>query len=701
MTSETETSSQELGTEIDDFFKPEGKLSRTLPQYEYREQQLQIARSVAAAAEAGEILFIEAGTGIGKSLSYLVPLILRAVQESKKLFIATGTKTLQHQLIDKELPFLKKRLGLDFSYALCLGAENYLCERRLADCASSQNQDLFGSAGEIGSLKDWASRCRAGLRSELDFPVSAQAWYHVCRIPELCSRQDCGKGGECFYQSARRRLLRAEVLVGNHHLLLANLRSGWEYLPACQMLVIDEAHAFEAVATDSLGIEFSDRALRRVWEGLRGRDGEGCLIGSLHELRLDTRQELLHQIREVELRFQETFHWFHDKVLSGEPRIVVEPETAALGLNHFVGPLSALVASLNLVSKRIGEEQKALDCAGYASRLERTLQEAKAVLNLEEEAPWLLWAEELVNRSKALIEAGSATAAFHATPIEPGEILDEKLYPAFETTALVSATLSTAGDFGPIQSKLGARGARVRTETHPSPFNTQENLLVYAPKNLPEPAKFDEYLFAVANEIANLVSAARGGTFVLCTSFKAMDGLHERYLDNISAQSNKRGGARGAGEGPPDAIFKQGEASREKILEQFRKSKKPVLFGAATFWQGVDVPGKALELVVLTRLPFQVPDDPVLEAKIKRCRERGGNPFYEIQVPHAVMLFRQGVGRLLRSHTDRGVVALLDSRITTKSYGKIFLDSLPPCGIVSEMEPVARFFAGHSGSSIA
>lgn len=689
--------SQDLAEALEEFFKPGGKLSRTLPRYEHRDQQLEIARSVAAAAEAGEILLVEAGTGIGKSLSYLVPLILRAVHESKKLFVATGTKTLQHQLVEKELPFLKKHLGVDFSYALCLGAENYLCERRLADCAVSESRDLFGGPGEIGSLADWASRCRAGLRSELDFPLSPQAWYHVCRIPELCARQDCGKGGECFYQKARRRQLRADVLVGNHHLLLANLRSGWEYLPACQMLVVDEAHGFESVATDSLGIEFSDRALRRVWEGLRGKEGEGCLIGSLHELRLETRQELLNQVREVEQRLQETFHWFQDKVLSGEPRIVVEAETAALGLNHFVGPLSGLVASLNLISKRIEEEQKALDCAGYASRLERTLQEAKAILDLDDGDPWLLWAEELVPRSKSLVET-AATAAFHATPIEPGEILDEKLYPAFETTTLVSATLSTAGDFGPIQSKLGALGPKARTESHPSPFNTRENLLVYTPSNVPEPSRFDEYIFAVANELSNLVGAAQGGTFVLCTSFKAMDALHDRFLENLSARPALAESSGETGGGRPDAILKQGEASREKILDQFKKSKKPVLFGATTFWQGVDVPGKALELVVITRLPFQVPDDPVLEAKIKRCRERGGNPFYEIQVPHAVMLFRQGVGRLLRSHTDRGVVAVMDSRVTAKPYGKTFLDSLPPCRIVSELEAVVRFFSGNPRS---
>lgn len=689
-----------LSEGIGEFFAERGILSRTLPRYEFRPQQLEMALAVGAAIEKGEILLVEAGTGVGKSLSYLVPLLLYAIREEKRAFVATGTKTLQHQLIEKELPFLKRHLPGDFTYALCLGAENYLCERRLADLNPANPTDLFGNANEVAEIKEWSQTCRLGLRSEIDFTVSPQTWFQVCRVAELCAGQNCPQGGECHYQQARRRMNRAEILVGNHHLLFANLRAEWEYLPACQILLIDEAHNLDEVASDCLGIEFSLRAMRRVWEGLRGKDGAGCLIGALHDLRPETRQKMLDEVREAERRYAEAIHWFHEHFLQDRPRSVLSADNATVAIEHFLEPLETVVSSLRLAAQRVDNEERANECLGYAVRLDRAVEEARFVLGLPSDAPWLFWCEEISTRSKSLLEP-TRTALFHATPLEPGEILNERLYGAFEASILVSATLSVSGDFSYSRRRLGTWGDRSGEVSLPSPFNTKEHLLVYVPSHLSPPERFEEYVSDLTDQIVELVKATPGGSFVLCTSFQLLDQLYDRFRDRVPSRGFRRPGRKSKAESLTNRILvlRQGEASREVLLESFREEGRAVLFGAATFWQGVDVPGEALQLVIITRLPFQVPDDPVLEARVQRCRARGGNPFYEMQIPHAVVQFRQGLGRLIRSHTDRGVVALLDSRVATKQYGHLFLEALPECQVTEELETTKAFLRSVSTST--
>ena len=269
-------------TLVSQFFARDGILSRSLPRYEFREEQLSMALATAEAVEGKKILLVEAGTGVGKSLAYLVPTILKAIHEDQRVFVATGTKTLQHQLMEKELPFLKRHLGVPFSYALCVGSENYLCERRLAGAALPGQEELFPKGNETpgpGGMGGTDTRMDSVPNSTSPSPTRPGTRFAVS--PELCAGQDCGKCGDCFYQRARNRMVRSEVLVGNHHILFANLMSGWEYLPDCQMLVVDEAHNLDTNASECLGIEFSQRAFHRVWEGLRGVEGRNCLIGSL------------------------------------------------------------------------------------------------------------------------------------------------------------------------------------------------------------------------------------------------------------------------------------------------------------------------------------------------------------------------------------------------------------------------------------
>jgi ATP-dependent DNA helicase DinG len=436
-----------------------------------------------------------------------------------------------------------------------------------------------------------------------------------------------------------------------------------------------------------------------VWEGLRGKDGEGCLIGALHELRLETRHALLAQVREAEKRLGETIQWFHDRVLQGQARVVVSLETARLGLEHFMESLSEVVASLKQVATKLEDEERALECNGYATRLERTLKEARTVIDMPPEAPWLLWCEEIAPRGRGAFES-PATAIFHTTPIEPGDLLREQLYEAFEANILVSATLSVAGDFTYVRRRLGVSDDTTREISLPSPFTTRENLLVYSPSHLTEPNQFEKYIEDVTSQLVDLIGATKGGTFVLCTSYRILNALYDRFREQVpttALRDLKRGKKKKKKPASgPVLVLKQGESSREKLLDTFRAAGRAVLFGATTFWQGVDVPGQALELVVITRLPFQVPDDPVLEAKIQRCRNRGGNPFYEMQIPYAIVQFRQGIGRLIRSHSDRGAVALLDSRVVTKRYGQLFLDSLPECRITDDPEEVKAFLRPQS-----
>ncbi len=648
-----------------------------------------MAQAVAKAIEEKKILLVEAGTGVGKSLAYLVPAILKAVNEKQRVFVATGTKTLQHQLMEKELPFLKRHLGVPFSYALCVGSENYLCERRLAGAGLPGQEEMFPKGNELKALEEWVERTPHGLRSELDFPLSNTAWYQVCRVPELCAGQDCGNCGDCFYQRARGRMAHSEVLVGNHHILFANLMSGWEYLPECHVLIVDEAHNLDTNASECLGIEFSQRAFHRIWEGLRGVEGRNCLIGSLIEIPIEQRLGVLEQIRTAEQRFLETIKWFHDQVLQGQQRVAVSHETAKLGLEHFIEALSQTVSALKLLTKKLEREELKVECEGYASRLSRALSDARRIIEMQDGDPWLLWCEGILLRGKAHPD-GFATAAFHATPIEPGEILKESLYPNFQSSILVSATLSTGGQFNYMQTRLGAGEAE--TLGLRSPFDYQSNLLVYSPSHLPEPTQFEEYTASVTEQIVDLVSLTQGGTFVLCTSYRTLNALYELFRSKVpGADYSASVRERSTRKRNQVLILRQGETSREKLLEAFKKADKAVLFAASTFWQGVDVPGQALEMVIITRLPFQAPDDPILEAKVRLCKEKGGDPFNQIQVPYAVMQFRQGMGRLIRSTTDRGVVAILDSRVVTKRYGGEFLSAIPECPVTSRMEDVKKF----------
>lgn len=669
------------------FFSEEGTLSKSLPSYEFRPEQLAMATAVARAIETERILLLEAGTGVGKSLAYLAPAIIHAIQEEKHIYIGTGTKTLQHQLIEKELPFLKRYLESSFSYALCVGSENYVCERRLGGGAFPGQEDLFPNPDEISQLRAWAQTCRQGLRSELDFPCSPQTWHQICRVPELCAGQKCPKGGDCFYQRARARIARATVRVGNHHLLFADLQSDWEYLPASDILILDEAHNIDQTASDCLGTEFSHRALVRVWETLRGVEGRNCLIGSLQEIPIEQRLGVLDLIRKAEKQFHESIDWFLREILGDSSRIAVSQDTAVVGLNHFIEPISEVVAALRLVARKLLHDEVKKECEGYINRLDRIVADAKMISDLQEGAPWLLWCEEVMIRSRSH-PTGVRSAAFHATPLEPGRILNEKLYPHFESSILVSATLSTGGDFSYAQERLGT--AKAETLTLPSPFDYQNHLLLYTPDDLPDPVDADSYFSQVSVRIDALVDLAEGGTFVLCTSYSSLNKLYESFC-----QSHGLPPSTGKSRSSKKQIsaFRQGDIPKERMLEEFKSAKKAVLFGAATFWQGVDVPGRDLELVIITRLPFQSPDDPVLDARIRHCRARGGNPFFHIQVPDAVMQFRQGIGRLIRSKTDRGVVAILDSRIRKKGYGKEFLASVPPCRVASHLDEVRQFFS--------
>lgn len=670
---------------LQDFFSETGTLSRCLPKYEFRPEQLAMASAVAKAIENKQILLLEAGTGVGKSLAYLAPAILHAIQEDKHIFIGTGTKTLQHQLMEKELPFLKRYLDSSFSYALCVGSENYLCERRLGGEAFPGQEDLFPDPDEISQLRTWASSCKQGLRSELNFPCSPQTWYQICRVPELCGGQKCPKGGDCFYQRARTRMARATVRVGNHHLLFADLLSEWEYLPSSDILILDEAHNLDQTASDCLGIEFSHRALIRVWETLRGVEGRNCLIGSLQEIPIEQRLGVLDLIRKAEKRFQESIDWFLREILGDSSRQAVSQDTAVVGLNHFIEPISEVIAALRQVIRKVQAEEVKKECEGYIGRLDRILAEAKMISELEKGAPWLLWCEDVFLRTRSH-PSGIRSAAFHATPLEPGRILNKKLYPHFESSILVSATLSTGGDFSYTQERLGTSKAEMLTL--PSPFDYQNHLLLYTPADLPDPADSDQYFDQVSRRINDLVELVDGGTFVLCTSYSALNKLHDLFCasQNLSTSPGKKHRSK-----QTISVFRQGEIPKERMLEEFKKAGKAVLFGAATFWQGVDVPGKDLEMVIITRLPFQSPDDPVLDARISLCRGRGGNPFYQIQVPDAVMQFRQGIGRLIRSKTDRGIVAILDSRIRKKGYGKEFLASVPPCRMTDRIDDIHTF----------
>ena len=638
-------------------FGESGMISRAMNKsYEHRPQQIDMAVAVEKALSDGTHLIVEAGTGVGKSLAYLVPLIQFARNGNSRAVVATYTKALQQQLVDKDLPFLKNVLG-DFRYALCVGGENYLCLRRFDSCRIGNLYEQ-NEIEPLNRLFEWSTMTRTGLRSELAIEPPHGLWAKACRQADLCFGKNCSYYKDCFYQKTKLIEQQAHILVANHHLFFADMATGGNVLPQYKAVVFDEAHQVEDVATDYLGVEVTNFSVKYLLDTLLSqRTRKGLLT------RLTSQGQEVQTVRGMVDGLRVIVDNFF---LNLQPLLVKEPVMRIRRRNIIPDilsdPLMELSDSLLELTPESQEEE--LEVKALASRAQS--QAAAVRMNLDQGAGGFVYWAERENQRYRLV----------ASPIDVAETLREQLFGKTGTVVLTSATLSAAGSFTYIKSRLGLDApAELLLD---SPFDFENQAMLYIAPGL-EDQQAEGFQEKFDDELKAVLSITRGRTLVLFTSYGQL---------RKSAETLRR-------ELPDLGFLCQGEMPAYRLIEQFKSVPCAVLMGTASFWQGIDIPGDALQCVVIAKLPFAVPDDPIVESRMERLK----NPFYEYQVPQATLLFRQGFGRLIRTKTDKGAVAVLDSRIMTKNYGKSFLKSIPKCRITDRREEFETFFRGLPGGA--
>jgi ATP-dependent DNA helicase DinG len=626
-------------------FGPGGRLSTILPGYEYRPAQLRMALAVQAAIDAGEVLLAEAGTGTGKTLAYLAPAIL----SGRKTVVATGTKTLQEQLFTKDVPLLAAALPVTFAASLMKGRSNYLCRWRLRHRLS---QPLTAAErGRLHALQRWSSDSPRGDRTEVDWLPDAEAlWSDVAASAETCLGGGCPDFDTCFLTRMRQAAVAADLVIVNHHLLLADavLRdsTAFQVIPTYEVLILDEAHLLEEVATDFFGEEISNLRVERLI-----RDVQHELVAWRQDLPVAGHLGLL---GELCTRFFAAL-----RPAEGSRRL--RPETLA-DLGDAGRDLAEGLSLLHDLLQAVPQKSEGLTgCARRASAQVRTLS-AFFCPGGPEQPPAVRWSER---RGRAVF--------LRSTPLDVAGDFSRAILEPPRSTILASATLSAGGRFDFIRNRLGISEAREFSS--PSPFDYEGQAVLYVPRHLPDP-RDPGFLQAAAEEIRVILTASRGRALILCTSVEAMEATHAWLA-----------------RGPAFPLMVQGEAPRGRLLERFRTEVDSVLLATRSFWQGVDFAGETLSCLIVHKLPFGFPGDPVLEARLEHIREQGRQPFWEYQVPSAILTLRQGLGRLIRTGHDRGALCILDGRLHSRGYGRAFLESLPPCPLTTDLEDVRKFFA--------
>jgi ATP-dependent DNA helicase DinG len=660
------------------FFAPGGVLSTTHPAYEFRRGQLQMAEAVELALREKRHLIVEAGTGTGKTLAYLMPVI----RSGKRVIISTGTKNLQEQLFYKDVPFLEQALSGDansgsrLSVCYMKGRNNYLCRKKLYDLTDQPVLSGLEEIEQYQAIAAWEKTTGTGDRAELaELPEASLLWHKLDARADACIGQKCSQFERCFITEMRRKAMESDIVIVNHHLFFADLAIKLQadgapdagILPDAAAVIFDEAHEIEDVAGNYFGISVSNlrmEDLARDVEGSmqRNRMLSASVSGALGSLR-------------------ERSQFFFSLLPPGDGRFAFDTRREFLEENgdEFV--------ALNQALTRLSGELEALpQKPEEVFQFARRAQEIQAQLAyaMEAEDPnTVFWIERRGGRGRASSPRGSAEKTrdsfqgrqnvfLQATPIDVGPILRECLWSKLECAVLTSATLAVGGGFEYIRQRLGMEHAR--ESVLPSHFDYESQALFYVPPDLPDP-RTPQFTAIAAERIRKLLQITRGRAFVLFTSYAQMNQIYQQLLGILDYP-----------------MLKQGDAPKSALLEEFRLTPNAVLFATSSFWQGVDVQGEQLSCVIIDRLPFAVPSDPVVAARVKAIDAGGGNAFFDYQVPAAVITLKQGFGRLIRSLHDRGLLVLLDNRILKKQYGRVFVESLPKYKRTTDIKVVEEWF---------
>ena len=644
-----------------EIFSPGGLISQQLEGYEFRQEQSQMAHEVARALIDSAHLIVEAGTGVGKSFAYLIPAISFALKAEQKVVISTNTISLQEQLITKDIPFLQRVLPRDFNVVLAKGRRNYLSRRRLKNLINYERGlfDTLAEVEEVADIEEWVNFTVDGSRADLSWQPHPHVWDKVASDRDNCLGRNCETYNTCFYFKARKEMHDADLLIVNHHLLFSDLairKSSEEaigVLPDYDHLIIDEAHHLEATATNHASIHFSNTRVKWLLDSLFNDRNEGGLAQRFTSSQLERQVETARE--QANLLFTNIIDVMKTDIDNARGGNTLTPR---IHNSNFVrNVLDTPLADIEKTLKRLRDDALTEDDEQEITAHQRYCQRLRDELDMiirQSDPNYVYWAE-ISTRGR------TPRILLNATPANVNQMLQDHLFTLKSSVVMTSATLATNRNFAYFKKRIGMSECR-ELLVH-SPFDFKKQVQIYIPRNMPHPNS-NEFVPAAIENIRYYLKLTHGKAFVLFTSYKMMNEVYDAVapdLEEIGIDTFKQGG----------------DLSRTAMLQAFREDTDSVLFGTSSFWEGVDVRGESLSNVIITRLPFEVPTHPVMEARVKQIREEGGNEFFEFSLPEAILRLKQGFGRLIRTQTDNGIVVILDPRIRTASYGKTVLSFTP------------------------